>query len=273
MKIISWNVNGIRSVFKTTFRSWLAAQDADIVCLQETKADYKELADEFSQIEGYYLYSNSSSVRKGHAGVAVYTKAKPLSVETRLGIERFDDEGRCLKLTFEDFILFNFYIPHGGRDKENLPYKLELYEKLLALLAPLAVKPVILGGDFNIAHTELDVYFAKQNQNNIMFTKEEREQITRLLGLGYTDIFRYKYPEKKAYTWWPYANNLRERDIGWRIDYFFVTKQLVPLISDAFTQRESLGSDHGPCGIILNKELQITERATYQKPVSQTRLF
>lgn len=273
MKLISWNVNGIRSVFKTTFLTYLKECDPDIICLQEIKADFKDLTDEFSKIDGYYAYFNSSGVKKGHSGVAVYTKFKPISVETKLGIERFDDEGRCLKLTFDDFILFNFYIPNGSRDKHDIPYKLNVYKKLFPLFKSIADKPVILSGDFNIAHSDIDVFNAKQNYGNTMFTEEERKQITELLALGYTDTFRYKHPEKKAYTWWPYMNNLRERDIGWRIDYFFVSESLKPLITDTFTQREILGSDHGPLGLVLDKEVKITERPVYKKEEPQTSLF
>ncbi|MFH1392878.1 MAG: exodeoxyribonuclease III [Patescibacteria group bacterium] len=253
MKIFTWNVNGIRSIFKTTFRDWLKANKPDIVCLQEIKADFKELSEEYTQIDGYYAYFNSSFLKKGHSGTAVYTKIKPISVETKLGIKRFDNEGRCLKLVFKDFILFNFYIPNGSRDKRDMPYKLGVYEKLFPIFKALANKKVILIGDFNIAHTELDVFNAKQNQNNTMFTPKEREQISKLISLGYTDTFRSKYPEKKSYTWWPYWRNLRARDIGWRIDYCFITKPLKSLIKDIFTQKEILGSDHCPLGIIFNK--------------------
>ena len=198
---------------------------------------------------------------------------KPASVETILGIERFDQEGRCLKLTFKDFILFNFYIPNGGRDKHDIPYKLEVYEKLFPIFESVAGKNVILTGDFNIAHGELDVFHAKQNYGNTMFTPEERQQITALLKLGYVDTFRNKYPEKKSYTWWPYMNNLRERDIGWRIDYFFVSKSLLPSVRDAFMQRQVLGSDHGILGIELDKNVEIAERPVYGKKVAQPSLF
>lgn len=273
MKIISWNVNGIRSVFRTTFLSYLKECDPDIICLQEIKADFNELTDEFSKIDGYYAYFNSSSLKKGHSGVAIYTKIKPLSVETKLGINRFDDEGRCLKLTFDDFILFNFYIPNGGRDKHDIPYKLEVYKQLFPIFKSLADKNVILTGDFNIAHSEIDVFNFKQNYGNTMFTPQEREQLTTLLSLGYIDTFRYKYPEKKSYTWWPYMADLRDRDIGWRIDYFYVTESLKPLIRDAFMQREVLGSDHGPLGLVLDKEVKITERPIYKKEEPQASLF
>ena len=265
MKLFTWNVNGIRSVFRTTFRGWLAAEDPDIVCLQEIKADYRELAEEFSEIDGYYAYFNSSSLKKGHSGTAIYSKIKPISFESKLGIDRFDDEGRCIKLTFDDFTLFNFYIPNGARDQHEIPYKLKVYKELFPVLGSLARENVILTGDFNVAHTELDVYHAKQNEKNTMFTPAEREQISKLIELGYVDAFRAKYPEKKSYTWWPYRNELRERNIGWRIDYFFLTRSLVPLVRDAFTQRETLGSDHAPFGITLDKELKIIDRPTYAK--------
>jgi len=272
MKIFSWNVNGIRSVFKTTFRDWLAASDPDIVCLQEIKADFKDLPEDYTQINGYHAYFNSAA-KKGYAGVAVYTKIKPLLVETSLGLDRFDNEGRFLKLAFKDFALFNFYIPHGGRKKENLDYKLEVYKKLFSVLEPLASKETVLAGDFNIAHTEQDLYFPKQNENNIMFTPEERKEIGALIDLGYTDTFRYKHPDKKSYTWWPYMNSLRERDIGWRIDYVFVSKPLTASIHDAFTQKEALGSDHCPYGVILNKFTEIIESPIYSKIKLPERLF
>ncbi len=272
MKVVSWNVNGIRSVFGSTFRDWLKANDPDIVCLQEIKADSAELPEEYTQIDGYYAYFNSGK-RKGHAGVAVYTKIKPVSVESVLGIERFDDEGRCLKLTFKDFILFNFYIPNGGRDKHDIPYKLDVYKKLVPMFAELAGKEIIMTGDFNIAHTELDLYYPKQNKENTMFTSIEREQLTALLSAGYIDTFRYKYPEKKMYTWWAYAYGARENDIGWRIDYFFVSKSLVPAIQDAFMQREVGGSDHGPLGIILDKKVEIIEKPVHKKVEVQASLF
>lgn len=264
-KIVSWNVNGIRSVFKTTFLDWLKKEDPDIVCLQETKCDFTELDDAYTKIDGYYAYFHSSSLRKGHAGVAVYTKIKPRTVETRLGIERFDDEGRCLKLTFDDFTLYNFYIPHGGRAQDDLAYKLGVYERLLEILRPLPGQNVILAGDFNIAHTEMDLCHPKQNKDNIMFTPAERKKISDILALGYVDAFREKCPEKKAYTWWSYAYNARENDIGWRIDYFFISKSLQPLLREAFMRRETLGSDHGPLGIVLDLKIEKAEEPVYER--------
>ena len=274
MKIISWNVNGIRSVFRTTFKDWLKSSNPDIVCLQEIKADYKELDKEYTEIDGYYAYFNSSKLKKGHAGVAIYTKLKPISVETVLGIERFDNEGRCLKLTFKDFILFNFYIPHGSRDKHDLPYKIKVYEKLIPKLKDISDKEVILTGDFNIAHKEIDVFHAKQNFNNTMFTQEERNLLENITNLNYTDTFRKKYPDKKEYSWWPYMGNLRGKNIGgWRIDYIYVSKSLENKVKEAFTGREILGSDHGPIGIILDKEIEIEEIPIYEKIEPQASLF
>lgn len=272
MKIISWNVNGIRSVFKSTFKEWLKATDPDIICLQEIKAEHTELDSEHTEIDGYFAYFNSGA-RKGHSGVAIYTKARPVKVETKLGIERFDDEGRCLKLTFKDFTLFNFYIPNGGRDKSNMDYKLDVYKQLFPIFESIKYQPVILTGDFNIAHTELDLAHPKQNVDNTMFTPVERQQIDTLLNLGYVDTFRAKYPDKKSYSWWAYAFNCRENDVGWRIDYFFVTKSLAPHVQDVFMQREVLGSDHGPVALILDKELEVGERPVYVKEEVQPGLF
>lgn len=251
MKIVSWNVNGLRSVFKKDFLGWLKANQPDIVCLQEIKADSQGLPAEYTQIKGYRAYFNSAT-KKGYAGVAVYTQEKPLSVETKLGLKRFDQEGRFLKLVFKNFILINFYIPHGGRAKENLKYKLEAYAKILKLVKPLAKKKTILIGDFNIAHTELDLERPKNNKDNIMFTPEERKQLDALIGLGYADTFRLRYPDKKAYTWWPYWGGLRARDVGWRIDYAFVSRPLVKKVEGAFMQKEVGGSDHCPYGVVFD---------------------
>ncbi len=205
--------------------------------------------------------------------MAVYTKIKPLSVETTFGIPRFDDEGRSLKLTFKDFILYNFYIPHGGRTKENIPYKFDVYAKLLDKVKQESHKEIILAGDFNIAHKEIDVFYAKQNVGNTMFTPEERALLDTLLSHGYVDTFRQKYPDKKGYTWWPYMNDLRKKDMaGWRIDYIFVSRLLENKILDTFMAREVLGSDHGPYTVILDKKVHI-EPIVRSKIVEEPTLF
>lgn len=272
MKISSWNVNGIRSALKTTFLDWVRSSNSDIICLQEIKADASELPEELTAIEGYHSYFNSASSKKGYSGVAIYTKIKPLSVETKLGIPRFDDEGRCLKLTFKDFTLFNFYIPNGGRMKENMAYKFDVYKNLFQLLKLYVDQETILVGDFNIAHQEIDLFYPKQNKNNTMFTPEERKQLDTLISLGYVDSFRKLYPEKKSYTWWPYMRDLREKDIGWRIDYIFVSKSLENKLQDAFSEREVLGSDHGPFSVILDKKV-VLESVVHSKKEAQSAIF
>lgn len=196
-----------------------------------------------------------------------------MTVDTIFGLERFDDEGRSLKLTYQDFILYNFYIPHGGRMKENLDYKLDVYHKLFTTLEGLHGKEIILTGDFNIAHTHLDLFNAKHNENNTMFTPQERRQLDTLSRMGYVDTFRNKYSDKQSYTWWPYALEARDRDVGWRIDYIFVSKNLEGAIEDTFMRREIHGSDHGAFGLILHKKFEIKDKPIYQKRPSQSALL
>lgn len=248
MKIISWNVNGLRAIHKKNFLGWLEKSNADIVCLQETKAKKEQLSSELIKPKNYYSYFNSAE-KPGYAGVAVYTKKKPLAIEYKTGMERFDKEGRVLKLEYSDFLLINVYLPHGGRKKENLDYKLEVYKFLLNYLKELRNKNIILIGDFNIAHKEIDLARPKQNQNNIMFTPKERKQIDKIIELGLRDTFRKFHKGKGNFTWWPYFYDARKRNLGWRIDYTFVSKNLTRRLKDAFILREVIGSDHCPIGI------------------------
>lgn len=248
MKIVSWNVNGLRSVYKKNFLSWLEETNADIVCLQEIKTQQAQLPSELITPNSYESYFNSA-VKKGYAGLAVYVKKEPLSVERKLGIKRFDQEGRILKLNYSDFILINLYLPHGGRQKENLAYKLEIYDLLLDYLDKIKHKNVILIGDFNIAHEEVDLARPKQNQKNTMFTPEERRRIDKIVSLGFADTFRRFHQEGGQYTWWPYFANARERNLGWRIDYAFVSKSLSEKIKEAYIFKDVYGSDHCPVGI------------------------
>jgi len=250
MKLISWNVNGLRAVARKGFQLWLRKSGADIICLQETKAHPSQLPKELLQPVGYYSYFNSAQ-KKGYSGVAVYTKKKPRKIETRLGLERFDEEGRMLQLTFSDFILINLYLPQGGRDKHNLGYKLATYSFLLRHLKKIREKKVIVVGDFNIAHEEIDLARPQANENNIMFTKEERKQITDLISLGFIDTFRSLHPQTKAYSWWPYLYHSRERNIGWRIDYVFISSSLRKKLKSSFILTKVTGSDHCPVGIEL----------------------
>ncbi|MFA5386542.1 MAG: exodeoxyribonuclease III [Candidatus Paceibacterota bacterium] len=248
MKIISWNVNGLRSVHKKGFLNWFKRTNADIVCLQEIKIQEDKIPQELLSPDKYHSYFNFAE-KRGYSGVACYVKKIPLKVEYKLGIKRFDKEGRFLSLEYPEFTLINFYLPHGGRQKENLVYKLEVYDKLIKYLGTLKNKKVILIGDFNIAHQEIDLARPKQNQKNIMFTPEERKQIGRIIDLGFIDTFREFHKDGGNYTWWPYMANARERNLGWRIDYSFTSKNLTPEIKDVYILKKVYGSDHCPIGL------------------------
>ena len=248
MKIISWNINGIRAIYKKNFLDWFSTNDADIVCLQEIKAQKEQIPSDLVELKDYYLYFNQA-IKKGYAGVAVYTKQKPLKVEYKLGLNRFDQEGRILQLEYPSFTLINLYLPHGGRQKENLGYKLEVYNYLFRYLKNVRSKNIILIGDFNIAHQDIDLARPRQNRNNIMFTPEERQQLDEIINLGFLDSFREFHKEGSHYTWWPYMAKARQRNLGWRIDYTFISKELTQKLKDAFILPEIMGSDHCPIGI------------------------
>lgn len=250
MKIISWNVNGIRSVFKKGFWDWFEKENADIVCLQEIKINKEQLLPDFVNRKGYHLYTNTA-LKKGYSGVLIYTKPKPVSIKVNLNLTRFDEEGRFIELKYPDFTLINIYIPHGGREKQNFDYKLEVYRNFLKKIKRSSKKTIVVG-DFNIAHAEIDLERPRQNKNNIMFTAIERKQISSFVNLGFVDTFRRLYGNKKGnYTWWPYMRNARQRNLGWRIDYCFVSKDLVSKVKNAFILPEVMGSDHCPTGIII----------------------
>lgn len=248
MKILSWNVNGLRSVYKKGFLDWLEKSGADIVCLQETKAQKEQLPTPLLKTKNYHAFFNSAT-KKGYSGVAVYSRVKPLGVKRRLGFKQFDNEGRLLELKYPGFTLINLYLPHGSRDKSKLPYKLKSYQFLLKKLAKIKNRKVILIGDFNIAHTELDLARPQQNKNNVMFTPEERDRLTQLVNLGFIDTFRKFNKEGGHYTWWPYYANARQRNLGWRLDCAFVSKKLAPNLKKAFILPKVVGSDHCPIGI------------------------
>jgi exodeoxyribonuclease-3 len=216
--------------------------------LQEIRAQKEQFPKELINPKGYNLFLNSS-FRKGYSGTAIYSKEKPLRIEKTIGFEKFDQEGRILKIDFKNFSLLNLYIPHGGRKKENLNYKMEVYEYLLDYIKK--EKNLIAVGDFNIAHEEIDLARPKDNLNNIMFTEEERVQIDRIIELGFKDSFRSFNKEGENYTWWPYFANARERNLGWRIDYVFVSQNLMPKVKDSFILKNVKGSDHCPVGIEL----------------------
>lgn len=250
MKLVSWNVNGIRACVRKGFLDYFNEIDADIFCLQETKVQEGQIS---LDLEGYYQYWNYA-VRKGYSGTAVITKRKPLSVKYGLGEEDTQEEGRIISLEFEDFHLVNVYTPNSKRDLTRLDYRLEWEDELLHYLIELdKEKPVIYCGDLNVAHQEIDLRNHKTNHGNSGFTLEERGKMTRLLDSGFVDSLRYFYPEKEGlYTWWSYMKTVRERNIGWRIDYFIVSERLTERLKDSQTHAHIMGSDH--CPIVLEMD-------------------
>lgn len=248
MKILSWNVNGLRAAVKKGFLAWLEKSKAEIVCLQEIKLQESQLDFFISNPLEYHGYF-SFAKKKGYSGLAVYSKKEPLSIDDKIGFPQFDNQGRFLRLDYPEFVLINLYLPHGQRDKGKLGYKLRVYDCLFDYLEKLKNKKLILAGDFNIAHTELDLARPKDNLKNIMFTPTEREQISRLIDSGFFDSFRKFCQKTGFYTWWPYRLKARQRNLGWRIDYFFVSQKLAFKLKDAFILSEIKGSDHCPIGI------------------------
>ncbi len=251
MKLISWNVNGLRAAINKGFKDFFKEINADIFCIQETKMQEGQLEIDF--VEGYYTYFNSA-VKKGYSGTAVFTKIKPLNVSYGIGIEEHDQEGRVITLEFDKFYLVNCYTPNSKRELERLDYR-EVWEddfrKYLKKLD--SKKPVILCGDLNVAHKEIDLKNPKSNRRNAGFTDEERGKMTELLEAGFTDSYRYLYPNKEdAFTWWSYFASAREKNIGWRIDYFIVSKSIEKSVQEAYIYDKILGSDHCPVGLDIN---------------------
>lgn len=251
MKLISWNVNGIRAAHRKGFLDWLTQEDPDILCIQETKAQPEQLEDHLRQPAGYETHY-SSAVKKGYSGVALFLKKSPLKITEGLGIEEFDCEGRTLIAEYPDFILFNGYYPNGQPDLGRVPYKLRYSEAVLdrALkLKKTKKKPIILTGDFNTAHQEIDLARPKQNEKTTGFLPEERAWIDKLIDSGFVDIFRDFEKGPGQYTWWSYRSFARRNNVGWRIDYFFVTPELQKRVKSASLQMQVEGSDH--CPVVL----------------------
>ncbi len=244
MKLISWNVNGLRAIWNKGFEVFFKNIDADIFCIQETKMQEGQLNVNF---EGYYQYFNSA-IKKGYSGTAIFTKTKPNSVKYGIGIEEHDQEGRVITLEFDNFFMVNVYTPNSQRELTRLEYRQKWEDDFRSYLKDLdGKKPVILCGDLNVAHKEIDLKNPKTNRNNAGFTDEEREKMTVLLESGFIDTFRYKYPnEENAYTWWSYMMKAREKNVGWRIDYFIVSERIKEKIQDAKILSETMGSDHCP---------------------------
>ncbi len=254
MKITSWNVNGIRAVVKKGNFEEIFKTKPDILCLQETKAEVGDLSEETKSIKGYTSYFASSKKKKGHSGVGVYTKIKPEKVEAGMGTPEFDDEGRMLVLYFKDFVLINCYFPNGGMGPERLQYKLDFYDAFLEFVEGLRkkYKKVIFCGDINTAHEEIDLARPRENEENTGFLPEERAWLDELVAHGWVDAFRHFYPTKKdIYTYWDLKTGARDRNVGWRIDYFFVTPPVLPGLVKCETLKEQFGSDHCPVAITL----------------------
>ncbi|MFI8574176.1 exodeoxyribonuclease III [Rossellomorea aquimaris] len=244
MKLVSWNVNGIRACVKKGFLDYFQHMDADIFCLQETKLQEGQIS---LELEGYHQYWNYA-MRKGYSGTAVFTKKKPLTVSYGFNEDHIEPEGRIITCEFDSFYLVNVYTPNSKRDLSRIAERLEWEDTLRKYLLDLNQhKPVVLCGDLNVAHTEIDLKNDKSNRGNSGFTNEERGKMTMLLQEGFVDSFRYIHPTKEdAFSWWSYMSNVRERNIGWRIDYFIVSNRLSPAIKSAEIHSEILGSDHCP---------------------------
>lgn len=251
MKLISWNVNGIRACLTKGFMDYFNEMDADFFCIQETKCQAGQVD---LQLDGYYQYWNYAE-KKGYSGTAIFTKHEPMSVRYGVGEEESEFEGRIITLEYADFYLVNVYTPNAKRDLSRLAYRIEWEEKLADYLRGLdAVKPVIYCGDLNVAHRDIDLKNAKSNQGNSGVTVEERGAMTALLESGFVDSFRYFYPDREnIYTWWSYMSKVRERNIGWRIDYFIVSERFVERLKGAHIHDHVLGSDHCPVVLKLNK--------------------
>ena len=247
MKCISWNVNGLRAALNKGFMDFFQEIDADIFALQETKLQEGQVS---LALEGYEQYWNSA-IKKGYSGTAIFTKKKPLQVTYGIGVEEHDTEGRVITLEYENFYFVDCYTPNSKRELERLDYRMVWEDVIREYLINLdKKKPVIYCGDFNVAHEEIDLKNPNTNHHSAGFTDEERNKMTALLSSGFTDTFRYLYPEKTdAYTWWSYMFHAREKNVGWRIDYFIVSKRLENKIKDSKIYAEVMGSDHCPVGI------------------------
>ncbi len=252
MRLISWNVNGIRAIAKKGFFEWMAKDSPDILCVQETKADLEQLSEGFIKPDGYHSFW-SAAEKKGYSGVAIYTRVEPNSVSEGLGVKEFDSEGRTLTADYGDFVLFNIYYPNGGAGNKRVPFKRRFYDAFLKKVEALrkAGRKVIITGDVNTAHMEIDLARPKENAKNTGFLPEEREWVGKFIKCGYVDTFRHFVKEGGHYSWWDYKTGARARDVGWRIDYFFITENLLPALKKAFILKDVHGSDHCPVGIEL----------------------
>ncbi|MFA6571532.1 MAG: exodeoxyribonuclease III [Bacteroidota bacterium] len=264
MKIVSWNINGYRAVTgqneskrfdvvtkENKLFSYISAEKPDIICLQEIKADLEQITEELRSPKGYNSYFHTCSVKKGYSGVAIFSKTEPLELNNKFGKEKFDGEGRFLEVKFKDFTLFNIYFPKGYTDNDRLDYKLEFYDEFFRYIQKLLKKEknIIISGDYNTAHHEIDLARPKENVNTSGFLEVERKKLDELVKLGFIDSFRMFDNKNGTYSWWSQRGRARENNVGWRIDYNFVSQSLKDKVKNAYIQPHILGSDH--CPVVL----------------------
>lgn len=256
MKLITWNVNGLRAVHrKDGFLDFIAREKPDILCLQETKAREEQLPDEIRTINGYHSYFNSPHEKKGYSGVAIYSKIEPQKVEYGMGVSEFDTEGRLIAAYYDDFVLLNVYFPNGGGGPERLAYKLGFYDAFLEFIDTLRAngKNIVFCGDVNTAHEEIDLARPKENETNTGFLPEERAWLDEVVAHGYVDVFRHFYPSKKdMYTYWDMKTRARDRNVGWRIDYFFANSEFIQSVTGIKILTNIYGSDHCPIAMEIS---------------------
>ncbi len=254
IRLVSWNVNGIRAVFKKGFEEWFNQERADVVALQETKIDQNSLTDQFTSLHGYESFWDHAE-KKGYSGVSVYSRIKPISVSRGIGRQEFDREGRTLVIEYPEFTLLNVYFPNGKASEERLRFKMDFYEHFLRYLKKLrkSGKSLVICGDVNTAHHEIDLARPKENVDVSGFLPEERAWMDRFVKAGFVDSFRYKHPEKTdCYSWWSLRSAARQRNVGWRIDYFFVSEDIADCIVKAEIHDQVFGSDHCPVSLTLD---------------------
>ena len=253
MRLLSWNVNGLRSIVRGGFWEWLQADSPDVLCLQEIRIQPEQLTEEMHHAGGYHVAWNCGQ-RKGYSGVATLSREQPLAVQHGFGQARFDDEGRVLLTEHPGFTLVNAYFPSGQRGHERVQFKLEFYEALLAYCQDLVRqgKSLVICGDLNTAHQPIDLARPTQNKKTSGFLPEEREALDRWLQSGFVDVFRHLHPEAREYTWWSNLHKARSRNVGWRIDYFLVTEDLLPAVGGASIRSDAAGSDHCPVELCLD---------------------
>ena len=255
IKLISWNVNGIRAAVKKDFFKSYQQMDADIFAIQETKLQAPQITDEMKGIEGYNAFWSHATVKKGYSGVCTYTRIKPKRIDYGVGEPKFDNEGRIIEMDFDDFIFFNVYFPNGQMSEERLQYKLDFYEEFFKYADAYKDqgRSLIIAGDYNTAHNEIDLKNPKTNKKTSGFLRIERDWLDGIVENGYIDTYRYFNPDTVKYSWWTYRFKARARNIGWRIDYFFVTKDIIDKgwVKEAFIDNDIFGSDHCPVGLVM----------------------